>query len=207
MHPISTEGSPQWSEPSRSQVPARSPVRRSLPALPAPVRPSPPALPAAAGSSGDEAPRQAVPAGGTRPLPRDASGAALSGQVSTGRPRVVLVDDHAALRAQLRLLFQDSGLLVVAEAGEGGAALEAVRLTAPDVVVTDVRMPGMDGLEVTRRMRAERPGLPVVVYTGDGSRVVGELSWARAPLVASGPCGSGGASGSAGAGRAVSGPR
>ncbi len=100
-----------------------------------------------------------------------------------GAPRVVLVDDHAELRLHLRALLQSSGILVVAEAGEGAAGLEAVRATRPDVVVTDVRMPGMDGLEATKRLRADHPNLPVVVYTGDDSRTVRTLA-VRAGAVA-----------------------
>ncbi len=90
--------------------------------------------------------------------------------------RVVLVDDHAELRQRLRALLQQEGILVVAEAGDGTTGLEAVRLTGPDVVVMDVRMPFMDGLEATRRLRENHPGLPVVVHTGDESRVVAELA-------------------------------
>ncbi len=90
--------------------------------------------------------------------------------------RVLLVDDHADLRRSVRALLQGEGMLIVAEATEGLAALDAARLTKPDVVVTDVRMPGMDGLEVTRRLRAIHPGLPVVVYTGDESQTVRTLA-------------------------------
>ncbi len=89
---------------------------------------------------------------------------------------VVLVDDHAELRQRLRALLQQEGMLVVAEAGDGTTGLEAVRLTSPDVVIMDVRMPFMDGLEATRRLRDTRPGLPVVVHTGDESRVITELA-------------------------------
>ncbi len=98
-------------------------------------------------------------------------------------PRVVLVDDQATLRTQLRLLLQETGLLVVAEATGGATALEAVRLTNPDVVVMDIRMPGMDGLEATRHLRTEHPTLPVIVYTADTSQTVQTLA-AQAGAVA-----------------------
>ncbi len=100
----------------------------------------------------------------------------LPGNRPVSSPRVLLVDDHAPLRRQLRILLQAAGMLVVAEAGDGAEALMVAGMVDPDVVVTDVRMPVVDGLEVTRRLRRDRPELPVVVHTGDDSPVVAELA-------------------------------
>jgi DNA-binding NarL/FixJ family response regulator len=84
------------------------------------------------------------------------------------RPRVLLVDDHQLLRQAVRRALEDAGMEVVAEAGDGG---EAVRLAAeigPDVIVMDVSMPVLDGVEATRRIHAAQPELPIVVLTMHG---------------------------------------
>ncbi|RZU32449.1 response regulator [Blastococcus saxobsidens] len=79
--------------------------------------------------------------------------------------RVVLADDHPAFRAGLRLLLQDSGLDVVAEAADGPATLEAVVAMRPDVALLDLQMPGLTGVEVTRRLQEVAPGTRVLVLT------------------------------------------
>jgi DNA-binding NarL/FixJ family response regulator len=79
--------------------------------------------------------------------------------------RVVIADDHPAFRAGLRLLLQDSGLDVVAEAPDGLAAVDAVVATGPDVALLDLQMPGLTGVEVTRRLQEVAPGTRVLVLT------------------------------------------
>src|SRR5579883_2418731 len=76
--------------------------------------------------------------------------------------RLVLADDHAVLRAGLRALLEDEAdLSVVGEAGTGAEAVALVERKQPDVVVMDLDMPELDGLEATRRIAAA--GLPTRV--------------------------------------------
>jgi DNA-binding NarL/FixJ family response regulator len=78
---------------------------------------------------------------------------------------VVLVDDQPLVRAGLqRILSEDEGFTVVAECGDGAAAVDAVGSVAADVVLMDIRMRGMDGIEATRRIR-DLHGPPVLVLT------------------------------------------
>jgi len=83
--------------------------------------------------------------------------------------RVLLVDDHAVLRAGLRALLEaEPGLEVVGEAGTGEEGIERVRALRPDVVVMDLSMPGMGGLEATRQISALDQGARVLVLTMHG---------------------------------------
>ena len=84
-----------------------------------------------------------------------------------GNPiRVVLADDHAVVRKGIREFLEEAGdLVVVAEAPDGEAALEAIRRDKPDVAVLDIQMPRRTGIEVTRAVRAERLPVGVLVLT------------------------------------------
>jgi CheY-like chemotaxis protein len=80
-------------------------------------------------------------------------------------PRVLIVDDAAAMRAALRGLLEDHGLPVIGEAADGLQAVTMAAQLQPDVVVMDVRMPGLDGLQATIRITGAHPAIRVVVYS------------------------------------------
>jgi len=86
---------------------------------------------------------------------------------STGR--VVLVDDEALIRMGMRVMLQDLGYEVVGEAADGQEAIEKVAALDPDVVIMDIKMPGMDGLEATRRIMAANP-VPIIILTAYNQR-------------------------------------
>jgi DNA-binding NarL/FixJ family response regulator len=85
--------------------------------------------------------------------------------LATDQLRVMLVDDHDLFRTGLRNLLEEQGVQIVAEASEGSAALSLVRELTPDVVVMDLNMPGMNGIEATREIARQAPLTRVVVLT------------------------------------------
>lgn len=79
---------------------------------------------------------------------------------------VLLVDDQSLLRMGMRLVLEAAGdLTVVGEAGDGQAALTQVSALDPDVLLMDIRMPGMNGIEATARISAEHPRSRVLILT------------------------------------------
>ncbi len=80
--------------------------------------------------------------------------------------RAVVVDDHGVVRTGLvALLNRTPDVAVVAEAASGEEALKAVRMTRPDIVILDLRLPDMDGVEVCRQIKAVSPGTEVIIVT------------------------------------------
>jgi DNA-binding NarL/FixJ family response regulator len=80
--------------------------------------------------------------------------------------RVLLADDHAMFRQALRgLIAREAGFEVVAEAGDGLAVLALARATTPDLVVMDIGMPGLNGIEATRQLLAANPRVKVVALS------------------------------------------
>lgn len=101
-----------------------------------------------------------------------------SGDVNSGdaneRVRVVIADDQALVRSGFGMILRANGIDVVGEAGTGDEAVGEVRRTAPDVVLMDIRMPELDGLEATRRILQGHPSPPriIILTTFDLDRYV-----------------------------------
>lgn len=82
------------------------------------------------------------------------------------RLRVLLVDDHALVRAGIRSLLQElTDVEVVAEASDGAQALQIAEREQPDVVLMDIAMKGMNGLEAAAKLRERQPGVKVVILS------------------------------------------
>jgi DNA-binding NarL/FixJ family response regulator len=86
--------------------------------------------------------------------------------VAEERIRLLIADDHELFRRGLRMVLEDADdIEVLDEAGDGATAVELAREHAPDVVVMDVRMPALSGIEATRRIKEEEPGTRILVLT------------------------------------------
>lgn len=104
----------------------------------------------------------------------DSSSVAGEGQM-TKRIRVLLVDDHQIVRQGIRLLLElDEGIEVVGEAATGEEALIRARATSPDIVLMDIRVPGMDGIEATRQLKQAHPDIDVIMLTSYAEEYVPE---------------------------------
>lgn len=81
--------------------------------------------------------------------------------------RLAIVDDHEALREGLEALLAGDGLEIVGTAGNAAAALDVVDHSRPDIVLVDIGLPDVSGIDLARQLVARRPGLRVVLYTED----------------------------------------
>nr|WP_225210140.1 response regulator transcription factor [Xanthomonas bonasiae] len=79
--------------------------------------------------------------------------------------RIALADDQILVRAGLRALLQTQGIVVACEADDGEALLAALAATPVDVVLSDIRMPGLDGIQALQRLRARGDATPVLLLT------------------------------------------
>ena len=79
--------------------------------------------------------------------------------------RVLLADDHPMIRTALEVLLRDTDYEIVGTAGDGAAALEEVARLRPDILLLDLQMPGGSGMEVLRRLKAEKSPVRVVLLT------------------------------------------
>jgi CheY-like chemotaxis protein len=143
-----------------AQARRQAPVVQPLPPA-APVQPLPSAVPPRASSPNAWAPTQPLPA--TPPTP--------TGTRAAKQPTVLVVDDSKVVRVKTSRLLEKSGYRVLV-ADDGLTALASLQTEAPDLVITDVEMPGMDGFEFTRQLRASSRGrhLPVVMITSSDDK-------------------------------------
>jgi len=81
--------------------------------------------------------------------------------------KLVIIDDHEALRDGLAVLLGQGGMEVVATAGNVAAGRDVVEHADADVAIVDIRLPDGSGIDLTRRLVADHPGLGVILYTGD----------------------------------------
>ena len=103
--------------------------------------------------------------------------------------RILLVDDQELVRAGLRgILREQFGFEIVAECADGSEVVAAMRLSDPDIVLMDVRMPALDGIAATRLLRAERPTIAVLALTtfDDDEALAGMLRAGAAGFVLKG---------------------
>src|SRR5207245_1585199 len=106
------------------------------------------------------------PSCGNTPTPGGHSSRSLE-TMDHAKPRVLVVDDDPLTRSLLSIALQSQAFEVI-PAGDAGAALEQVRSEAPEIVILDLRLPGLDGMEALRKLKEIAPELPVVILTGYG---------------------------------------
>ncbi|HEY8526167.1 MAG TPA: response regulator transcription factor [Acidimicrobiales bacterium] len=108
----------------------------------------------------------AADAGSGGPAPEASGPASAADAGSGGRPITVAVaDDHPVVRQGLRAFLESEGFVVVGEAATGEEAVRLVADAGPDVLLTDLVMPGVDGVEAIRRIRAAGQGVGILVLT------------------------------------------
>jgi DNA-binding NarL/FixJ family response regulator len=90
----------------------------------------------------------------------------MSNEEDTAPVRLLIADDHALVRSGLRLMLKrEPGFEIIGEAGNGREAVELCRSLEPNLVLMDMRMPEMDGLEATRAIKREHPEISILMVT------------------------------------------
>lgn len=90
----------------------------------------------------------------------------MNNEEDTAPVRLLIADDHALVRSGLRVMLKrDPGFEIIGEAGNGREAIELCRSLEPDLVLMDMRMPEMDGLEATRAIKCEHPEINILMVT------------------------------------------
>ncbi len=84
-------------------------------------------------------------------------------------PLILVADDNQEIRDFLGDILVKLGNFRVKSVGDGMSALSLVREMTPDVVITDHHMPGLSGLDLVRRLRLDRPELPIILMTGEST--------------------------------------
>jgi DNA-binding NarL/FixJ family response regulator len=93
-------------------------------------------------------------------------GSLLEGGGAMGEIKILLAEDHLVVREGLRRLLEaEPDMRVIAEAASGEEAVRQSRTASPDLVLMDISLPGLNGIEATRRIKAERPGVSVLVLS------------------------------------------
>ena len=87
----------------------------------------------------------------------------------SGHPTVLIVDDNEIMRSLLKAILREEPYEVVGEARDGISALESLARLTPDIVLLDVVMPEIDGIEVLRNARRDHPDTAVIMVTGNAS--------------------------------------
>ena len=103
--------------------------------------------------------------------PENSADAPESAEKGARRRRVVVVDDHAELRLLTRVLIEGPRTQVVGEAGDGEDAIAVVEDLHPDIVLMDLEMPKLDGVEATRRISARHPDIEIIIVSASDSNV------------------------------------
>ncbi len=96
-----------------------------------------------------------------------------TGPARTGPTRVVIAEDEAIIRLDLRETLQEEGYEIVGETGRGDVALELIRQLVPDIAILDIKMPGMDGVSVAKQLQSD-PVCAVLLLTAFSGRDVVE---------------------------------
>ena len=111
-------------------------------------------------------------------LPETAQGVAMpTASTDTDALRVLVVDDSAPLRERVCVALAQAGLTVVGEACDGAHALVQAAAQRPDVILMDVSMPGMDGIQATRTLLHRLPETRVVLWSGDSDDQLADAVW------------------------------